>query len=114
MNTEKTFAYKLMLKSGDEIFFGPGVADLLEAIDKEGNVKDASNQMGLSYTKAWKMLKNASQATGRDVIKSEKGGNGGGKAFLTDEGRELLNRYRAFEEMCKSAIESSFRRAFDE
>ena len=113
MNTKITFANKLMLKKDDFIFFGPGVAELLEDIEETGSVRNASAKMGLSYSKAWMMIRIASTGLGAEIVNRTKGGiGGGGSATLTDEGRELLKRYRAFESECNSEISAVFRRYF--
>ena len=44
---------KLQLYCGDEIAMGPGKADLLEAIAREGSISAAGRAMGMSYRRAW-------------------------------------------------------------
>lgn len=114
MNNEITFGIKIMLKDKEDVFFGPGVAELLRAIEKTGNVKDAAATMNLSYTKAWTMLKNTKRGLGTDVVISKKGGTNGGSAYLTEEGKKLLRSYERFEEEAKVELEETFRRCFDE
>lgn len=114
MNTRITFATKIMLQSNSKTFFGPGVAELLEDIEETGSVRNASQKMGLSYSKAWIILNNASSGYGREIVISQKGGIGGGKAYLTEDGKKLLERYRAFEKESKEASEEIFRRYFDD
>lgn len=112
MNKKMTFEAKLMLKDEEDIFFGPGVANLLEAIDEMGNVKDAALSMGLSYTKAWTMLKNTKRGIGVDAVKRIKGGADGGSATLTEEGKNLLREYRAFEKKANKMLEAIFEKEF--
>ena len=109
-----TFANKLMLKKDDVVFFGPGVAELLEDIEETGSVRNASAKMGLSYSKAWMMIKNASTGLGYEIVNRTKGGiGGGGSATLTKAGKEILTRYRAFEADCNKEISLLFGRYFD-
>ena len=43
---------KIRLGRDDFWFFGPGVSELLDNIEKYGSVASASINMGLSYSKA--------------------------------------------------------------
>ncbi len=113
MNNRISFGFKLMLSDADSAFFGPGSAELLRKIDKTGNVKEAASEMGLSYTKAWTIIRNAKRGLGTDAVKSSKGGINGGSAMLTEEGRKLLECYERFERESKALLEESFRRCFD-
>ena len=49
---------------GEEKAFGPGVAQLLKGIEEMGSMQKAAEKMGLSYSKAWKMMKTAEQELG--------------------------------------------------
>jgi molybdate transport system regulatory protein len=50
--------------------------------------------MGLSYSKAAKMMKKAEKQLGFKLLERRIGGSGGGGSKLTEEGRELLKKYR--------------------
>lgn len=112
MNTEITFENKLMLRDDNGVFFGPGSAELLEAIDKTGSVRSAASTMGLSYTKAWTIIRNAQKGIGEELVLSVKGGAGGGNARLTDEGKKLLKGYKSFSKKAQTALEKAFIRSF--
>ena len=43
----------------EERFFGPGVADLLELAEEKGSIQGACSEMGMSYSKSWKIIKRA-------------------------------------------------------
>ena len=54
---EKNYHPKIQVSiAGDEMFFGPGPYRLLKITDETGSVREACNEMGLSYSKAWKIL----------------------------------------------------------
>lgn len=42
----------------EKVFFGPGTYTLLKFIDQKGSLLTAAESMGLSYSKARKMIKN--------------------------------------------------------
>ena len=112
MNTEMSFALKLMLQENNKIFFGPGVASLLKAIEETGSVKDAAESMSLSYTKAWTMIRNATKAIGENLVYTEKGGIGGGRSHLTESGKDILEKYNLFQLDSQKAVEEAFRSVF--
>lgn len=80
------------------VFFGPGTRELLERIDETSSLRQATEDMGLSYTKALRMLKDMRNELGFEVVVSEKGGQSRGKTTLTPKGREVLDAYQAIDE----------------
>ncbi len=106
------FAAKLVLFEGDLGFFGPGVRDLFLYIDSEKSVKAASEKMGLSYSKAWKMIRNVEKAIGQAAVTRIQGGHDGGSASLTEAGRELLAKYIHFEQKSREALEPLYKMEF--
>lgn len=81
-----------------ERFFGPGICELLERIEKTGSIRAASMQMEMSYTKAWKILNRAEEAMGICLITRTNGGRQGGSSVLTEEGKEAVRCFREMEE----------------
>ncbi|MEG0919162.1 MAG: LysR family transcriptional regulator [Anaerovoracaceae bacterium] len=96
----------------DQLFFGPGSAQLLKLIDKNKSVRVACEQMGISYSKGWKMLKLIEEETETTIVKRQQGGKNGGTAFLTEEGIFLLKKYDLFEYKCEEAMEQIFKEVF--
>ena len=78
-------------------FFGPGVAELFSLIEKTGSVRHAAEEMNLSYSKAWKMIRGTERAIGKEAVIRIQGGKGGGMAQLTESGKHLLKSFRALE-----------------
>ncbi len=98
---------KLLIKLTDDggtPFFGPGVAQLFTFIEETGSVRHASERMGLSYSKAWKMIRGTEKAIGCDAVVRTQGGKGGGKAELTESGIRLLEGFRSLEKEMQRAL----------
>lgn len=89
-------------------FMGPGSAELLRLLEQSNSVRAASLSMGLSYSKAWKIINTLEDATGLQVIIRQKGGSGGGLSYLTEDGKALLRWYDTLEEKCKLSINEIF------
>ncbi len=98
----------------EEKCFGPGVAELLERVGEQRSLRQAAAGMGMSYSKAWSIVKNAEAGLDMKLLTSCTGGAGGGGACLTAEAQKLLADYRAFEGECKRAVAEAFDRHFSD
>lgn len=83
--------------AGEKKAFGPGIAELLEGVERLGSLSKSARKMGMSYSKAWTVVHGCERELGFLLIESRIGGKNGGGAGLTGEAREMLSRYRAFE-----------------
>ncbi len=81
----------------DEIFFGPGIAQFLSLIDHTGSMQTACRQMHMSYSKGWKIVKDAERQMGFPLLLTKSGGAEGGFSQLTPKSKDYLNRYLAME-----------------
>ncbi len=100
----------LLLKLTDDTgkpFFGPGVAELFILIDETESVRHASEKMGLSYSKAWKMIRGTEKAIGKEAVRRSQGGKGGGKAELTESGRQLLDSFQSLSKEMNSKLQEA-------
>lgn len=95
MSEPLRYDLKLRLFRGRKSF-GPGVAELLHGVEARGSIRAACRDMGMAYSKAWKILKHSEEDLGFALLQREAGGSGGGKAILTPEGRAFLDRYDTF------------------
>ncbi len=91
----------------ESIDFGKGVAELLQRIEATGSLSAAYKAMGMSASKAWKILRRAEADLG-----STAGGKSGGGSVLPPEGRLLLERYTAFNTEVQSAAAQAFAKYF--
>ena len=98
----------------DDIFFGPGKARLLDYIERTGSMQEACLEMGLSYSKGARLIKTAEKQLGFKLLERRIGGSGGGGSRLTDEGRELLNKYRQLTRRVQEDADRAFEEIFGE
>lgn len=80
----------------DEKCFGPGVAALLTLVKTCHSLRAAAMEMGMAYSKAWTILKNAEEQLGFKLLLSTTGGKHGGGAQLTERGEALLAAYTRY------------------
>ena len=91
------------LDDNGEKFFGEGPARLLRGVEEAGSLRAAALSMNMAYTKALKLIRNAETALGYPLITRATGGRDGGGSTLTMEGKEWLQRYEAYRDVCKLA-----------
>lgn len=100
---------KLYLLGDDGIkFMGIGVLWLLDEVDKSKSLRSAAMNMGLSYSKAYQMVKRLEEVTGRVFLERKKGGAAREGAELTPFARSYMDLYRNFQEKAKAAAEKEF------
>ncbi|MDA5193442.1 winged helix-turn-helix domain-containing protein [Govanella unica] len=82
---------------GQEIVLGPGKADLLDAISRDGSITAAAKTMGLSYRRAWLMVDSMNKGFREPLVAAAHGGLRGGGAAVTPFGLDILKRYRTMQ-----------------
>lgn len=88
--------------------FGPGKADLLERIAKEGSISKAAKAMEMSYSRAWQLVDAMNQSFRAPLVESTTGGKKGGGAVLTRMGEEVLASFRRMEARLKAEADAFF------
>ena len=80
----------------EEKCFGPGVAQLLRNVEDKHSLRAAAISMGMAYSKAWTIIKNAEKSLGFELLVSTTGGKNGGGASLSDRAQRLLAAYEQY------------------
>lgn len=83
---------KLSLQASDNAesaVFGRGVAQLCRGVRETGSLNKAAKNMGMAYSKAWRIVKNTEEAFG--VLLLER--NGAHGSTLTADGERILDLY---------------------
>lgn len=94
--------------------FGPGIAMLLTRVRTLHSLRAAAMDMGMAYSKAWTILKEAERGLGFKLLHSTAGGRGGGGATLTEEGERFLAAYEAYTRDLKACGQDLFQQYFSE
>lgn len=101
------FSIRIRVKKMDsptDFSFGKGAAGLLTGIEQYSSLNQAAKNMGMAYSKAWKIIKETEEHLGFALI--ERLGAKGSK--LTEEGRVFLNYYRQAETAALEALEKVY------
>ena len=80
-----------------EGMLGPGMVELLERVGSHGSIRQAAVSMGMSYRKAWLLIRGMEETFGGEVVSTATGGADGGGADLTPLGHKLIEAYRKVE-----------------
>jgi molybdate transport system regulatory protein len=103
--------YKLWLEYKGRAF-GDGPARLLDGVEQWGSLRKASQELGMSYNKAWRILHAAEERLGFALLDRSVGGSLGGGSHLTPEARDIVARYRAVAAEVAETMEAVFQRHF--
>lgn len=90
----------LFVNENNEKFFGEGPCRLLRGIERTGSLRAAAMEMGMSYTKALKLIDHAEKELDFSFTTRIVGGRSGGGSYLTAEGKAWLDKYEAYREAC--------------
>jgi|SRR5688572_20768890 len=101
---------RIRILLGNEIALGPGKADLLAAIAATGTIAGAARSLGMSYMRAWSLVRTMNQCFRAPLVDASRGGDAGGGAELTAAGQEVLALYRRMEAASRIGMEPEWLR----
>lgn len=76
-----------------DAIFGRGVAQLCRGVDRTGSLNKAAKEIGMAYSKAWRIIKHTEEAFSMQLLDR----NGAHGSTLTNEGKALLDAYEQLE-----------------
>lgn len=91
---------RIRVRCGDDIAIGPGKAELLDQLQATGSLAEAARRMGMSYMRAWKLIKTMNQCFREPLVILARGGTRGGGAQLSESGQRALALYHRMEADC--------------
>ena len=100
-------AYKIWIDQNGKAF-GDGPYELLKGVEDTASLHKAAGQMGMAYSKAWKLIRTMEQRLGFILIERKVGGYSGGGSQVTPEARTLMNHYEGF----RKDVEKNMRRIY--
>jgi molybdate transport system regulatory protein len=105
---EHKLKLQIRILSEQNIAFGPGKADLLEAIERTGSISQAAKSMNMSYRRAWQLVDTMNQCFETALVETQTGGTHGGGAAVTALGQKVLEQYRQMEISARQALENDY------
>jgi molybdate transport system regulatory protein len=96
--TRTVFQPRIRVLHGRDIALGPGKVDLLKHVNDTGSIAAAASRMGMSYMRAWTLIKTMNRCFREPLVAARRGGRECGGASLTETGRAVLDLYRRLEQ----------------
>jgi molybdate transport system regulatory protein len=84
---------RIWLEVGGVKMLGHGRVELLERIEASGSIRQAALQMKMSYKQAWALINHINSYFENPIVVSQRGGKGGGKAEVTEDGLKLIAKF---------------------
>lgn len=98
---------KLQIYCGGEIAMGPGKADLLDAIRREGSISAAGRALGMSYRRTWLLVDTMNRCWAEPLVTTSPGAAQGSGARVTPFGETVLARFRAMQQGAQQATDGA-------
>ena len=99
-----TVQMRIRVYLGSEPALGPGRAELLCRIRETASIAQAARDMGMSYMKAWKLVRSLNACFKTPAVEVHRGGRAGGEAHLTPLGEQALSLYQRMETASRAAV----------
>lgn len=103
--------YKVWLDNNGKAF-GDGPYELLKRVDETHSLHHAAKEMGMAYSKAWRLIGAMEKRLGFLLIERKVGGLFGGGSRVTPQGKTLMRRYRHFQKDVNTSLERIYRTHF--
>lgn len=103
--------YKVWLDNNGKAF-GDGPYTLLRRVEKMGSLHQAAKQMGMSYSKAWRLIRTLEERLGFTLLERKVGGLSGGGSRVTPQGKDLMNHYERFRRNVEKGLEKIYHKYF--
>jgi molybdate transport system regulatory protein len=104
-------AYKVWLDNNGKAF-GDGPCELLQRVEKTKSLHQAAKQMGMAYSKAWRLIQTIEKRLGFALIERKVGGRSGGGSDLTPQAKDLMKKFVRFRKDIEEALEKTYRKHF--
>jgi len=105
-------AFKIWIEQNGKAF-GEGPYELLKGVEKTGSLRQVAGQMGMAYSKAWKLIRTIEQRLGFSLLDRKVGGRTGGGSRITLQAKHLMLCYGRFREEAEEAIERIYLKQFE-
>jgi len=104
--------YKIWLEKDEEKVFGDGPLDILQRVERTGSLRKAAEEINMSYSQAWNLIKDLEKRLGFDLLKRKVGGEKGGGSELSEEAKELMMKFEIFHQRTDQSLNSLYNKIF--
>lgn len=105
---------KLWLEVNRQYVFGLGISEILKAIQHTGSIKAAAREVGKSYRHVWDKIKQAEQALGVPLVRTQVGGKDARRSELSGLALDLVGDFEAFRQRLFELVQVEFSQRLQE
>lgn len=99
---------KLWLEVNRQYVFGLGISEILKAIQHTGSIKAAAREVGKSYRHVWDKIKQAEQALGVPLVRTQVGGKDVRRSELSALAQDLVRDFETFRQRLFELVQVEF------
>ena len=99
---------KLWMEVNRQYVFGLGISEILKAIQHTGSIKAAAREVGKSYRHVWDKIKQAEQALGVPLVRTQVGGKDVRRSELSALARDLVRDFETFRQRLFELVQVEF------
>jgi molybdate transport repressor ModE-like protein len=99
---------KLWLEVNSQYVFGLGISNILKAVQHTGSIKAAAKEVGKSYRHVWDKIKQAEQALGVPLVRTQVGGKDVRRSELSELAQDLVHDFDAFRQRLFDLVQVEF------
>jgi molybdate transport system regulatory protein len=99
---------KLWLEADGQYVFGLGISEILKAIQHTGSIKAAAQEVGKSYRHVWDKIKQAEQALGVPLVRTQVGGKDARRSELSELAQDLVRDFEVFRQRLFELVQVEF------
>jgi molybdate transport system regulatory protein len=104
--------YKIWIEKDGEKVFGDGPLDILHRVERTGSLRQAAEEINMSYSQAWNLIKDLEERLGFKLLERKIGGKSGGGSQLTEQARDLMMKFEIFRDKAKESLNLLYKEIF--
>jgi molybdate transport system regulatory protein len=104
--------YKLWIEKNREKVFGDGPLDILHRVERTGSLRKAAEEINMSYSQAWNLIKDLEERLGFKLLERKRGGESGGGSQLTEQARDLMMKFEIFRDKAQKSLNLLYKEIF--
>jgi molybdate transport system regulatory protein len=104
--------YKLWIEKNREKVFGDGPLDILHRVERTGSLRKAAEEINMSYSQAWNLIKDLEKRLGFPLLKRKVGGESGGGSKVTEQARDLMMKFEIFRHKAQDSLNLLYKEIF--
>ena len=104
--------YKIWIEKNGEKAFGDGPLDILNRVERAGSLRQAAEEINMSYSQAWNLIKDLEERLGFKLLERKIGGESGGGSKLTEQARDLMMKFEIFRDKAQESLNLLYKEIF--